>query len=46
MLDLEYPSLRAFQMDCEACELDASALLASGEYVLLPDGRVVASSCL
>jgi hypothetical protein len=63
MLDLEYPSLRAFVRDCRsvqrclgidydgwsrhtAADYEARMLLTTGVYVVLPDGRVVASSCL
>jgi hypothetical protein len=62
MLDIEYPSLRAFVRDCRACQrylginYDGSGLsaadynprtlLTTGEYTLLPDGRVVASEYL
>ena len=46
MLDIFYDTRELFARDCEANGLDAVALLASGEYVILPDGGIIASSML
>lgn len=42
MLDIEYPSLEAFQADCVACGYDAAHLLQIGVYVLRENGTVIA----
>ena len=42
MLDLCYSCLGAFRMDCADCGYDADALLASADYIILDDGRIVA----
>jgi hypothetical protein len=46
MLDIFYDTRELFAADCALCNLDAVALLASGEYVTLPDGGIIASSML
>ncbi len=46
MLDIFYDTRELFTRDCAACNLDADVLLASGEYVTLPDGGIIASSML
>lgn len=46
MLDIFYDTRELFARDCEACGLSADALLASGEYVTLPDGGIIAASML
>ena len=46
MLDIFYDTRELFARDCELCNLDADALLASGEYVTLADGGIIASSML
>lgn len=46
MLDIFYDSRDAFTRDCEANGCNADALLASGEYVTLPDGGIIASDML
>ena len=46
MLDIEYASLSAFVADCTLVALDANVILASGEFVVLDSGRVIAADCL
>jgi hypothetical protein len=46
MLDIFYATRELFTRDCVLCSLDADALLTSGEYVVLPDGGIIASSIL
>ncbi len=46
MLDIFYDTRELFARDCALCNLDADVLLASGEYVILPDGGIIASSML
>lgn len=38
MLDIFYPTLRAFARDCRACGLSARELLRNGEYSYKAEG--------
>ena len=45
MLNLFYPSLRAFARDCHVCSYSARAIIESGEYVINSLGQVIVSDC-
>ena len=44
MLDVSYPSLRAFVADCHRCGFYAFALIVNQTYAIAPDGHVYSVS--
>jgi hypothetical protein len=44
MLDVSYPSLRAFVADCHRCGLYALRLILSHEYAIASDGHIYSVS--